>query len=221
MNMVIAGGGKVGLNLARIMIEKKNIVRVIEVDKEKCASLANELDAQIIFGDCSTVDVLETAGTKDVDCFMVVTGNDQDNIVASQLAKNYFGAKKVIARVSDPRNLGTFRALGVDYAVSSTEIITKLIEQEADLSNMHLLASLNKGKGGICTMTLPENTAYNGKALKEIKFPKGVLVISVVRKDELIIPNGETKFFPGDEIVAVAIEKAQKNLTKMLAETIK
>lgn len=218
MKVVIAGGGKVGLNLARAMLEKKHVVSLIERDKGKCARLADDLDAQIICGDCTMVSVLETAETQEAECFMAVTGNDQDNLVASQLAKNYFHAKKVIARSSNPRNLETFRLLGVDYAVSSTEIITKLIEQEADLSHMHLLASLNKGKGAVCTMTLQDNTIYHGMAIMDIVFPKGVLVISIVRGDDLIIPNGSTVLQKGDEVVAVCEERCQKALTKLLGE---
>lgn len=216
MRMVIAGGGKVGMNLARAMIEKRHYVSLIEGDKIKCARLADELDAEIICGDCSSVSVLEAAGTKNAECFMAVTGSDQDNIVASQLAKNYFHAKKVIARASNPRNLQTFHLLGVDYAVSSTEIITKLIEQEADLGSMHLLASLSKGKGTICTKILPQNTLFDGVALKDIKIPHGMLLISIVRNDDMIIPDGSTILKKGDEVIAVCEEKSQKTLIKLL-----
>lgn len=216
MRMVIAGGGKVGLNLAIAMIGKRHQVSLIESDREKCSKLANILDAEIVHGDCTNVSTLEAAKTKDADCVMVVTGSDQENIVAAQLAKNYFNAKKVIARTSDPRNLETFRVLGIDYAVSSTDIITRLIEQEADLSSMHLLASLSKGKGVICTKVLREDTIFNGVALKHMKFPSGALIISIVRNDELIIPNGDTTLRIGDEVVAVCQEKARKALNKVL-----
>lgn len=218
MKVVIAGGGKIGLQLARTMIEKRNYVSLIERDKYKCAKIANALDAEIICGDCTNVSVLETAGTQDAGCFMAVTGSDQDNLVASQLAKNYFRASKVIARSSDPRNIETFKLLGIEYTVSSTEIITNLIEQEVDLSQMHLVASLNKGKAGIISMNLSENTAYHNVALRDISFPKGSLIISVVHDDELIIPNGNTILQKGDEVVAVCQEKYTKALTKLMAE---
>ncbi|MFI3207301.1 MAG: NAD-binding protein [Clostridia bacterium] len=218
MRVVIAGGGKVGLHLSLAMIEKRHSVSLIENNRNKCINLANDLNVQVIYGDCTNVSVLETANIRDVDCFIAVTGCDQDNIVAAQMAKEYFGAKKVIARTNDPRNIKTFRLLGIDYTVSSTEIITKLIEQEADLSNMHLLASINKGKGAICTMTLPHDTAHDGLQIKDIVFPKGALVISVVRKEKLIIPNGYTTLQEGDEVVAVCEDKSQKALTRLLAE---
>lgn len=218
MRVIIAGGGKIGLNLATALQDKRHIVSLIEKDKSKCTRLADTLGAKIIYGDCTNVNVMENAGTKDCDCFMAVTGSDQDNLVASQLAKDYFHAKKVIARSSNPRNLQTFRLLGIDYAVSSTEIITSLIEQEANLTQMHLLASLNKGKGSICTMKLPYNTAHSGAEVKDLIFPDGSLLISIVRDEELIIPNGSTTLQTDDELVAVCEEKSQKALTKLLSE---
>ncbi len=221
MKIVIAGGGKIGMHLALAMIEKRHYVSLIEADKMKCQRLANEIDAEIVCGDCTNVAALETANTKNADCFMAVTGSDQDNIVASQLAKNYFNAKKVIARSSNPRNLETFHLLGVDYAVSSTEIITKLIEQEANLDNMHLLASFSKGKGAICTIKLSDKTKYHGVALKDIKFPQGMLVISVVRNDDMMIPNGSTVLNKGDDVIAVCSEKYQNAMKKLLGEEIK
>ncbi len=218
MKVVIVGGGKIGLHLSRAMLEKRHSVTLIEKDKAECIYLANELGAEIICGDCTTLSILEAAGTREAECFIAVTGSDQDNIVAAQIAKEYLGARKVIAKANDPRNMETFRLLGIDFPVSSTDIITKLIEQEADLANMHLLASLSKGKGAICTMTLREDTLYDGVCLKDIKFPNGTLVVSVVRQDDLIIPNGLTALTSGDEVIAVCEAKSQKALRKLLDE---
>ena len=160
--------------------------------------------------------VLEAAGARNADCVMAVTGVDQVNLVAAQLAGGHFGAKKVIARVNDPRNAGTFRALGIKDVVSSTELVVQLIEQEADSAHMHLIASLNEGKGEICSMTLPYNTAWEGTALKDVDFPRGTLVISLIRGNELTIPNGSTVLRAGDELVAVAEDRSRKALHKVL-----
>lgn len=221
MRMVIMGGGKAGWNLARILLERKHTVTLIEKNRARCAKLADDLDAAIYPGDGTNVTVLEAAGTQDADCFMAVTGIDQDNLVAAQLARDHFRAKKVIARVSDPRNIDTFRVLGIDNIVSSTEILTKMIEQEADMAHMHLIASLNQGKAGVCSMTLPPDTVLNGVALKDVKFPDGTLVISLIREGVLTIPNGSTVLRRGDELVAVSEEKSQKALLKVLSAVTK
>lgn len=218
MKMVIVGGGKVGWNLARIMLERRHTVSLIERDRQRCEKLADELDAAIFRGDGTNVAVLEAAGTQDADVFMTVTGSDQDNLVACQVARDHFHAKKVISRVNDPRNIETFRVLGIENTVCSTDILTKMIEQEADLAHMHLIATLNQGKAGICSMTLPSNTALDGVALKDISLPRGTLVISLIRRGVLTIPNGSTILQAGDELVAVSEDKSQKALMRALAE---
>ncbi|MBE6830027.1 potassium channel family protein [Caproiciproducens sp. R1] len=216
MRIVIVGGGKLGHQIARNMLERKYSVKLIEKDKLKCMRLANELDVEVICGDGTEIEVLDEAGTKNADCVIAVTGSDQDNLVASQLARKEFKAAKVIARANDPRNLAALRKLGADIAVSSTEIITNLIEQEVDVSKMHLLATLNKGKAGICAITLPRNTALDGVQLKDITLPQGSLIISVVRGDSMMIPNGFTVIRANDEIVAVCENKSQKKLMEIL-----
>ena len=216
MRIVIVGGGKLGYHLATIMLDRKHDVRLIEKNKLRCMRLANELDVEVICGDGTEIETLEDAGTQNADCFIAVTGQDQDNLVASQLAKRQFKAIKVIARANDPRNMDALRILGAD--ISSTEIITNLIEQEVDIAEMHLLATLNKGRAGICTMTLPPDTALEGVTLKDVDLPESSLVISIVRGDAMMIPNGNTVIHANDEIVAVCEGKSQKQLLRVLRE---
>ena len=218
MRIVIVGGGKLGYHLATIMLDRKHDVRLIEKNKLSCMRLANELDVEVICGDGTEIETLEDAGTQNADCFIAVTGQDQDNLVASQLAKRQFKAIKVIARANDPRNMDALRILGADIVVSSTEIITNLIEQEVDIAEMHLLATLNKGRAGICTMTLPPDTALEGVTLKDVDLPESSLVISIVRGDAMMIPNGNTVIHANDEIVAVCEGKSQKQLLRVLRE---
>ena len=216
MNIVICGGGKIGQNLAQVMLEKKHDVHLIEKDREKCYRLANTLNAEILCADCSSMSALEAVKTRKCDCFMALTGVDQDNLVAAQLARDYFQAKKVIARVNDPRNTETFHRLGINLTVSSTEIITELIEQEADLAQNRLVATLGSGSIQIVESVLPANSLYDGKKLKEIKLPKGMIMISVSHNGELTIPNGDTVVRSGDEVVAVCLKKSVREYTKLI-----
>ncbi len=218
MRMVIMGGGKLGESLARIMLERRHTVSLIEKDRARCEKLADSLDASVFWGDGSRVAVLEAAELQDADVFMAVTGQDQDNLVAAQLAKEYFHAKKVIVRANDPRNIDTFQLLGIENVVSSTEVISRLIEQEADLAHMHLVATLNRGKADICSMVLPQNSALDGKAVREVVFPKGTLLISLIRNGSFSIPNGSTVLQEGDELVAVSEEGRSRALVKLLSE---
>jgi trk system potassium uptake protein TrkA len=219
MKIVIVGGGKLGHQIAGNLLDRKYDVKLIEKDKMKCMKLANELDVEVICGDGTEIEVLEDAGTRNTDCFISVTGSDQDNLVASQLAKLEFNAKKVIARANDPRNLMALRTLGADFAVSSTEIITNLIEQEVDVAGVHLLATLNKGKATICSVTLPYNTALDGITLKDIDLPQGSLIISLLRDENMMVPNGFTEIRANDELVAVCKGNSQNQLMKILGST--
>ncbi len=216
MRIVIVGGGKVGHYLATNLMEHKNTISVVERDREHCQRLANMIDAEVIQGDGTEPAVLEAAGIRKADCLVAVTGSDENNLVAVQLAKQQFHVPKAIARTNDPRNLETMRALGVDIPVSSTGIITRLIEQEIGSAEMHLLATLNKGRASICTIILPEGSHLHQKQLRDIELPSGSLIISIVRNDAMIIPNGNTILRAGDEVVAVCDGASEMQLLKAL-----
>ena len=216
MHIVIVGGGKVGRYLASSLIERKNTITVIERNRSHCQHLANMVDAEVILGDGTQPQTLQEAGIEHADCLVAVTGSDETNLVAVQLAKQQFHVPKAIARTNDPRNLETMRALGVDIPVSSTGIITRLIEQEIGAAEMHLLATLNKGRASICTIVLPEDTHLHQKHLRDIRLPSGSLVVSIVRKDSMIIPNGSTILQAGDEVVAICEGASEMALLKAL-----
>lgn len=216
MHIVIVGGGKVGRYLASSLIERKNTITVIERNRSHCQHLANMVDAEVILGDGTQPQTLQEAGIEHADCLVAVTGSDETNLVAVQLAKQQFHVPKAIARTNDPRNLETMRALGVDIPVSSTGIITRLIEQEIGAAEMHLLATLNKGRASICTIVLPEDTHLHQKHLRDIRLPSGSLIVSIVRKDSMIIPNGSTILQAGDEVVAICEGASEMALLKAL-----
>ena len=193
-------------------------IELIEKNKLKCMHLADVLDVEVICGDGTEIKVLADANTHKADCFIAVTGRDQDNLVASQLAKKRFQVKKVITRANNPRNLEALRKLGMENAVSSTEIITRMIEQEVESAEMRLLASLNKGKAAICEIVVPKDAKINGASLKDIELPHSSLIISILRDENLIIPQGDTQIYSGDEVVAVCDGHSQKRLMKILSE---
>ncbi len=219
MRVVIMGGGKLGYYLSRNLLDKGCKVSLIEKDKTKCTKLANELGIEVICGDGTEINPLTDADIFKADCFIAVTGRDQDNLVASQLVKKRFMVGKVIARANNPRNLEAIKELGVDDVVSSTEIITSMIEQEIDNAELQLLVSLNKGKASICSMTLPLNSYLEGRAIKTINMPESSLIVSILREEKLIIPQGDTVLFSGDNIVAICNSSAQKEIKKVFLKS--
>lgn len=213
--IIIIGGGKLGYFLAQNMLERDYDVKIIEKNKIRCLKIANDLDAEIICGDGTKIEVLVSAGAAKADFLVAVTGKDQDNLVASQLAKKKFLVRKVIARANNPKNLLALRELGVDNAVSSTEIITKLIEHEIESAGMELLTTLNKGEASICSITVPTDAKVSGMSLKDIVMPESSLIISIVRNGSLIIPKGDTLIEGDDEIIVVTGNNNQTAILKI------
>lgn len=212
MNIVIIGGGKVGYYLAKTLLPNKHKVTVVEPKKELCEKIANELNISVINGDGTNIEYLSEAQVEKANIFIAVTGKDEDNLIACQLAKSNFGVKRTISRVNNPKNIQVFERLGVDMPVSSTSIIADLIEQEVDYTGMKTLMKLKNGKIVLSEIRISENSPVCNKSLKEINIPRDCILISVIRDEEVIIPNGFTVLQKGDYIIAVSSQEDQNEL---------
>lgn len=214
MKVVIVGGGKVGFYVAKTLIENGTDIALIEQDKQACELIADELDIPVICDDGTTVEALLQAGTVNADVFIAVTGSDEANIVSGQIAKRKFQVDRVIARANDPKNVEAMKLLGIDIAVSSTQIITDLIEMEVD-TEVRLIATLNKGKAGIIDLVAGPGFNPLGLPLSQIAVPEKSIIIAVVSNDEMEIPRGNTVIRPGDHITAIADGSARRALKKI------
>ncbi|HEY5585440.1 MAG TPA: NAD-binding protein [Ruminiclostridium sp.] len=212
MYIVIAGGGKVGYYLVKTLQQYKHKVAVIERQLDLCEKIANLLNVCVVNGDGTNIEHLTECRVNDADIFIAVTGKDEDNLIACQLAKRKFGVKRTIARVNNPKNITVFEKLGVDIAVSSTSIIADLIEQEVDYSGMKTLMKLKDGKITLSEVIIAKTSPVINKCLKEISIPKDCVLISVIRGDSVIIPNGETAILAGDYIITASSIKDQQEL---------
>jgi len=212
MYIVIAGGGKVGYYLAKTLLPNKHEVMIIEPQMELCKKAANELGVPVINGDSTRLDDLSKSGVKSADIFIAVTGRDEDNLIACQLAKRNFGVKKTITRVNNPKNISVFEKLGVDIVVSSTSIIADLIEQEVDYHGIKTLMKLKDNKIVLSEVAIPGDSPVCGKSLKELDLPKDSIIISVIRDEEVIIPNGFTILQQDDYIIVVSSSNDQDML---------
>jgi trk system potassium uptake protein len=212
MYIVIAGGGKIGYYLSKTLLPYKHKVIVIERQIELCEKIANELNIPVVNGDGTSIDDLSNVQANKADIFIAVTGRDEENLIACQLAKRSFGVKRTIARVNNPKNIKVFEKLGVDIAVSSTSIIADLIEQEVDYSGMKTLMKLKNGKIVLSEIIITEDSPVCSKSMKDINIPADCIVISVIRDEEVIIPNGYTVIHAGDLIIAVSSQEDQHEL---------
>lgn len=216
MKVIVVGGGKVGYYLVKTLIEHGHSPLVIEVNKDTCSYVANSLDIPAICGDGTTLEVLESAEVERCDAFVSVTGQDENNLIACQLAKKHFHVKRTVAKVNNPRNLEVMRQLGIDIAVSSTDSIARLIEREVDTSAIKQIISINQGESSISEILLPKNYRLDGKKLSEIRIPDEAVVISVIRGKETIIPRGNTQLRSNDKVLVLSSNRVLQSLKSVL-----
>ena len=199
MYIVIVGAGKVGWNLARELIEKGNEVTLIESDRRRFLVVEQELEHAVQYGDGTELWVLDRAGIQRADMVIAVTGDDEDNILICQVAKEKYLCERIIARVNNPRNLQHFKLLGIQPAVSATDLILRLIEHEVPKYGMVHLLDLAEDRLEIIEMEVTEDAPAAGRSVREIDLPAGSLIISVLRSGGGFVPNQDTVVESGDE----------------------
>ncbi len=190
--MLIVGGGKVGWNLARELIDKGHEVTLIEADRDRYLTVEQELEHRVLYGDASELWVLERAGIARAGMVIAVTGDDEDNLLICQVAKDKYGVDRVIARVNNPRNRQHFELLGVKPYVSATDLILRLIERQVPRYGLVHLLDLADAKIEIIDLLIGENAQVVGRPLHELDMPKGSLLISVMRDGTGFVPTPDT-----------------------------
>ena len=203
MYVLIVGAGKVGWNLARELIQKGNEVTVIEADQHRYAVVEEELEHSVQYGDGSELWVLERAGIERADLVIAVTGDDEDNILICQVAREKYGVERVIARCNNPRNLQHFELLGVKPAVSATDLILRLIEHEVPRVGLLHLLDLPQERLEIIELEVRPGSRAAGKEVKDLGIPEGSLVISILRDGTGFVPLADSVVEEGDEVLLV------------------
>jgi trk system potassium uptake protein TrkA len=217
MYVIVVGAGKVGWNIARELLEKGHEVTLIENDRERYQTVEQELEHNIQYGDASELWVLERAGVQRADMVIAVTGDDEDNMLICQVAREKYLVDRIIARVNNPRNLEHFELLGVRPVVSATDLIIRLIEHEVPEYGLVHLLDLPEQHLEIIEMNLPEGSPATGQRVGDLQLPEGTLLISVLRGSEGLIPNADTVLEPGDELLAVLDPKIEDEVTAYFA----
>lgn len=206
MRIVIVGGGNVGYYLVKTLVHEKHRIMLIDSNYEHCLRVINEfgnMAVEVTYGDGTDINCLRDSDIQKADVLIAVTGHDQNNLVACQLAKDYFGVKRTIARVTNPKNIRVFERLGVDSVISSTARIAGIIEQELDWSDVNALLSRKSANTRIREITVEKGAAAENKRIMELSLPKGIILISIIRGDEAIIPDGQTRIRAEDSVIAM------------------
>ena len=203
MYAIIAGAGKVGWNLARELIEKGNEVTLLESDRNRYLVVEQELEHAIQYGDATELWVLERAGIVRADLVIAVTGDDEDNILICQMAKEKYLCERIIARVNNPRNRQHFELLGIQPAVSATDLILRLIEHEVPRYGLVHLLDLREDRLEIIEVEVSDGAPAAGRPVSDIELPEGSLIISVLREGGGFVPKSDTVIEVGDEVLLV------------------
>ena len=203
MYVIIAGAGKVGWNLARELIAKDQEVTLIESDHRRYRIVEEELEHAVQYGDATELWILERAGIQRADLVIAVTGDDEDNILICQVSKEKYGVERIVARVNNPRNLLHFKLLGIQPAVSATDLILRLIEHEVPRYGLVHLLALEEERLEIIELEVSAEAPVVGVSVSEIKLPEGSLIISVLRDGSGFVPKADTVIEAGDEVLLV------------------
>jgi len=204
MYIIIVGGGKVGYYLSKALLDEGHEILVIEKKANKCEFICSELGSVCFRGDGCEAATLAEIGTGRADMLIAVTGDDEDNLVACQVAKHKFNVPRTIARINNPKNETIFKKLGIDVTVSSTNLILENIEEEVPTHPLtHLLDIRDKGLEVVQVKIPPDSTTV-GKSVKELSLPQDSRLVLIIPKEEKPhLPTTKTVLQGGDQIIAV------------------
>ena len=200
--VIVVGGGKVGFALARHLLERGYEVTLVEKDRYRAEWITHQLGVSIVMvGDGDEMAFLATTGIERAGVVVAATGDDEDNLVAAQLAKVKFNVPRTIARVNDPANVKVFRALGIDVPVSATDLLMGLIEAELSASGAVKGVAVKASGANLVDVALRATSAVVGRKVGEVALPTGELVVCIVRGGKPIVPTPETVIEPEDELI--------------------
>jgi trk system potassium uptake protein TrkA len=220
MYVLACGGGKVGANLTRLLLRSGHEVTLIEQRGDRFASLEEEFEHVVHRGDGTELFVLERAGIRrPPDLVLAVTGDDEDNLIICQIAKEKYNVPKVIARVNDPRNQAHFDLLGISPTICATSNILALIEHEVPEHELVHLLELRRENLEIVEVQISEDSPVAGKRVEKLELPEGSRLISVMRDGQSEIAVGSTELRAGDQVLAILQPGKEDELRKVLLKS--
>src|SRR3954471_9200090 len=219
MYVLIVGAGKVGWNLARELLEKAHEVTLIENNRSRYLTVEQELEHSVQYGDATELWVLERAGISRADMVIAVTGDDEDNVLICQVAKEKYMVDQILARVNNPRNKQWFELLGIRPVVSATDLILRLIEHEVPKYGLVHLLDLPQERLEIIEIEIQEGSFADGKEVQALGLPDGSLVIAILRDGTGFVPLADSVVEAGDELLLVLDTGLEEKITQRLSRT--
>ncbi len=217
MYIIIVGGGNVGALLTKRLITRNHEVVLVERSSQNARRLKNIIGEEfVLHGDGCDLKFQKDAGFGRADIVIAVTGEDEDNLVACQLAKEHWKVNRVIARVNDPHHEAAFRDIGIDDTVSSTGIIYSLIDQQVNSDELIPVGHLHKGAVEVVESTLSERSGLVGKFVRDVQLPQGSFIVYIWRDGVGMSVNGDTEFRAEDTVVGIVPTARAEDLRSVL-----
>jgi trk/ktr system potassium uptake protein len=217
IRIAVAGAGNVGSFVAEDLSAKGHDIVVIEQDPAVIEIVKPELDVAWVKGDACELHTLDAAVLSSCEVVVAATGDDEDNLVISLLAKQEFAVPRVVARVNHPDNEWLFtESWGVDVAVSMPHLLTSLVEEAVSIGDVVKLLNLERGKVALLEVTLDEGSPAAGKTIGELRLPPDCTIVAIVRERHVVTPGDETPLQVGDEVMALAAPEAEEDLRRAL-----
>ncbi len=214
MYIVVIGGGNVGYFLTKELLTAGHEVVIIEKNASRARQIADELGSIVVPNDGCEGRYQEEAGMARADVIAAVTGDDEDNLVACQLAKMYFNVPRAIARVNNPKNERLFQKLAIDDTVSPTRSVLGAIEHDIPIHDLLHLAEV--GELQVVEAQLEEGSPVIGRELRELALPEGSTIAMLVRGKRAQVAHPETRLQNGDKLLALTLAEREAELRSLL-----
>lgn len=213
--LIVAGGGKVGYQLTRTLLQEGYEVLLVEKRPQRYHTLREELGDAVFHGDACEIRTMVRIGMERADLVVAATGDDESNLIICQVAKRWFGVPRTIARVNNPRNEEVFRRLGIDETINATTLLFRLIKQEVTIGEILPLALMRKGGLEVVEMELTKTSPLVGKAVRDLSLPSGCLLAAVIRGNQAQVITGDTVLHAGDTVIVLATPQALEQLYRV------
>ncbi len=214
MYVVVVGGGRVGRILAELLTAHGHDVVIIEKNKSKAQELAqSDLEALVIEGDATDIDVLKDAEIDTADVVAAVTDKDEVNLAVALISKEEFGVPRVVSRVTDDRFVDIFKRLGVDAVVNPDRSAAQLIEKAITRPNVVDMIMFGRGEAELLEFEVSEDADIAGKKIAEV--PQDCVIVAVYKNGELELPKGDVLIEPGDRVVVLSPRDKIRKIEKL------
>ena len=216
MYIIIVGCGKVGFYLCKDMLARGHEVTVVDKRPEKVKEAQEHLGNIIFEGDGCDPDVLQKLGVERAEVLVAATGHDEDNLVICHVGRHLNPKVRTVGRVNNPKNEPTFRRLGLDAVVNSSELLAHMIEHEFSTGDLVPLISLRRCGLDMVEVTVSSSSPCVGKQIQDIRLPDSCTLVSILRGGTVITPRGDVTLSVGDEVIGVVKPEQEEELQRLL-----